>query len=125
MPQADTFAIYTAAKIGAYEGNGSICLGSDSYVAHLQVLQERAGTTCSVQNRLLRRLFWLRPLSGTQLILSRVDTSLNPNDPLSRAASFLSRMHAMREADSRLHARQASHAPFVQTLEPLPWAFSR
>ena len=74
MPEAELFALYTAAKIGAYEGHPSICLGSDSDVARLQVLQQRASTSCAVQNRFLRRLFWLRLWSGAQLVLFRVDT---------------------------------------------------
>ena len=84
MLQAELFALYMAAKIGAYEGHPSMCLDSDGDTARLQVLQQRAGAHCAFQNRLLGRLIWLCLWSGSRLILFRIATHVNPADPLSR-----------------------------------------
>ena len=57
LAQAELYGLYTAAKIAAYEGHGTACIGVDSDTARYQAIRQRATTHCHVQNRLLRRLF--------------------------------------------------------------------
>ena len=124
MPQAELYAIYTAAKIAGYEGLGTVCIGGDSDTATQQVLQQRATTNCAVQNRILRRMFWLRLWSGLKVVPFHVACAINPADPMSRLSSFPSRGHAVREAHARTVSWQGCEKPFacIHSLEPPTWS---
>ena len=124
MPQAELYGLYMAAKIAAYEGHDTVCLGVDNDTARQQALQQEATTHCTVQNRLLRRLFWLRLWSGIRMVLFRVTSTENPADPMSRVHSFPSVAQAMKGADERLALWKASTVPYkhIQMVEALPWS---
>ena len=101
LAQAELYGLYSAAKIAAYEGHGTACIGVDSDTARYQALRQRATTHCHVQNRVLRRLSRLRFWSGLKLVFFGVHTSQNPADPLSRQSSFPSVVAAIKEAQAR------------------------
>ena len=78
-----------------------VTIGVDSDAAHLHTVTQCAATACPIQNKLLRRLFWLRTWSAQRLVLFCVPSALNPADPMSKANGFPSFPQAMRKADFR------------------------
>ena len=124
LAHAELYGLYSAAKIAAYEGHATACIGVDSDTARYQALRPRVTTHCHVQNRLLRRLFWLRLCSGLKLVFFRVHTSQNPAYPPSRQFSLPSIGTSIKEPQAR-HARWcAAEQPYehIQSLQPLPWS---
>ena len=97
-----------------------VTIGVDSGTARLQAVTQRAATACPVQNKLLRRLFWLRTWSAQRLVLFRVPSALNPADPMSRANSFPRFPQAMREADFRRLRWENSNQPYQAYQETIP-----
>ena len=99
LQQAELFAVYEVAKIAAYRRVHRERIGSDSNVARAQINALRASATNESQQRILRRLFWLRCWSATTVSSFRVKSAHNPADPLSRVKSFQSRSQAVAEAE--------------------------
>ena len=60
LQQAELFAVYLVAKLASYRGCAHVRIGSDSDVARSQVNALRASVGSVAQQRILRRLFWLR-----------------------------------------------------------------
>ena len=74
---------------------------SDSNVARCQINALRASVHADSQQRILRRLFWLRCWSTVSVESFRVPSFLNAADPLSRETGFQSRKQAIAEAARR------------------------
>ena len=103
LQQAELFAVYMVAKLATYRGYASVRIGSDSNVARSQVNALRASVGSARQQRILRRLFWLRYWSGTTISSFRVCSAFYPADSLSRETCFQSRRQAVHEAERRRH----------------------
>ena len=76
-------------------------MGTDSEVARHQVVKGHASSGLPVQQRILRRIFWLRSWSRCSVGIFRVPSPQNQADPHSRLHSFPSRQAAVREAERR------------------------
>ena len=59
-------------------------IGTDSEVGRYQMLRTHAASSLGAQQRILRKMFWLRSWSGYSIGVFRVGTRYNPADPLSR-----------------------------------------
>ena len=109
LQQAELWGVYMAMKIAVYiyrnvsggGGGGGFRVGTDSEVARHQVVKGHASSSLLVQQRILRRIFWLRSWSRCSVGIFRVPSPQNPADPHSRLHSFPSRQAAAREADER------------------------
>ena len=101
LQQAKLFAVYAVAKLASYRGFTSVRIGSDSNVARAQINSLRACVCAGPQQRILRRLFWLRCWSGCSISSFRVRSAINLADPLSRVVSFQSRAQAVADAEAR------------------------
>ena len=123
LQQAKLFALYTGIKIAAYQRLRMITLGTDSDVARSQLISRKAPMACSVQHRLLRRVFWARYWSGIRLGLFRVRSSLNTADPLSRVSDFPTAYEAHNKPELRRALWGDSPQPFVHLYiqPPPPW----
>ena len=93
--------MYVVAKLASYRGCESVRIGSDSDAARSQVNALRASVGSVKQQRIPRRLFWLRCWTGTAINSFRVSSALNPANSLSREPCFQSRRQAVREAERR------------------------
>ena len=91
LQQAELFVVYAVAELASYRGFQSVHIGSDSNVARAQINSLRACVCAGPQQRILRRLFWLRCWSGCSISSFRVRSAINPADPLSRVVNFQSR----------------------------------
>ena len=70
MQQTEMFGVYMAHKYAVGCRLPSVAIGIDKDAVRFQTAHLKAGTSCSAQLRLLRRIFWLRAcacgcLSGT------------------------------------------------------------
>ena len=84
LQQAELYALYIVIKVASYRGFERIRVGSDSNVARSQINALRASVHADSQQRILRRLFWLRCWSTVSVESFRVPSFLNAADPLSR-----------------------------------------
>ena len=98
-------------------------MGTDSEVARHQVVKGHASSSLLVQQRILRRIFWLRSWSRCSVGIFRVPSPQNPGDPHSSLHSFLSRQAAAREADERKGAWAGLCDPFsrISFVPPSHW----
>ena len=101
LQQAELYALYIVVKVASYRGFERIRVGSDSNVARSQINALRASVHANSQQRILRRLFWLRCWSTVSVESFRVPSFLNAADPLSRETGFQSRKQAIAEAARR------------------------
>ena len=126
LQQVELFAVYMVAKLATYRGYASVRIGSDSNVARSQVNALRASVGSATQQRILRRLFWLRCWSGTTISSFRVCSAFNPADPLSRETCFQSRRQAVHEAERRRHMWEKAagdrYNGLAEMIRP-PWRF--
>ena len=93
--------LYIVIKVASYRGFERIRVGSDSNIARSQINALRASVHADSQQRILRRLFWLRCWSTVSVESFRVPSFLNAADPLSRETGFHSRKQAIAEAARR------------------------
>ena len=103
-------------------------MGSDSNVARSQINALRASVHAESQQRILRRLFWLRCWSTVSFESFRVPSFLNAADPLSRETGFQSRKQAIAEAARRHEMwERAVDTKYMGLMEMIcpPWRFRR
>ena len=67
LQQAELFASYPAVRLAAYRRHAAVNIGLDNDAARAQCLSMQAITSCLVQQRILRRIFWLRAWANTDL----------------------------------------------------------
>ena len=131
LQQAELWGVYAAMKLCVYifrnvsggGGGAGFRVGTDSEVARHQVVKGHASSGLPVQQRILRRIFWLRSWSGCSVGVFRVPSPQNPADPHSRLHSFPSRQAAVREADQRKVAWAGLCDPFsrITFIPPSHW----
>ena len=102
---------------------GRVQGGQDSEVARHQVVKGHASSGLLVQQRILRRIFWLRSWSRCSVGIFRVPSPQNPADPHSRLHSFPSRRAAALAADERKKAWAGLWDPFsrLSFITPSHW----
>ena len=101
LQQAELYAGYVAMRIAAYRGVQVVNIGFDNDAARVQCASMQAITRCNTQQRLLRRMFWLRAWADVDIACFRVPSACNPADSLSRAHEFPAREDAIAEAEWR------------------------
>ena len=112
LAQSKLYGLYTAAKIAAYEGHGTACIGVGIDTARYQALRQRATTQCPVQNRLLRRLFWLCLCGAASRWFFSACTQ--PKTRHTRyLSSFPSMATAIKEADTRQFSSSSCAQPYA------------
>ena len=123
LQQAEFYGVYMACKMAVYMGWKVVTVGTDSEVSRCQTMGMRAAAGCPVQQRILRRIFWLRLWSNLQIGTFWVESALNPADPMSRLKSLPSRKAAIQAAEER--RRQWSGTPqrykHLEYLPRSPW----
>ena len=126
LQQAELYALYIVIKLASYRGFERIRVGSDSNVARSQINALRASVHADSQQRILRRLFWLRCWSTVSVESFRVPSLLNAADPLSRETGFQSRKQAVAEAARRREmwekAVDTKYMGLMEMIRP-PWRF--
>ena len=127
LQQAELFGIYYACKVAIYRGHRSVVVGTNSDASRFQVAGQRATACSPADQRILRRLFWLRLWSQVKLGVFRVDTAENSADVLSRLHTFPSRRHAVRDANDRrpLWERSAHKSMHLHYLPQAPWSLAQ
>ena len=101
LQQAELYAAYWATQIAVYKGAGSVAVGVDNDAARAQLCAMSASVVCMPQRRILRRMFWLRAWSQVEPCFFRVESALNPADPLSRIHDFPRWSQVMAAAERR------------------------
>ena len=101
LQQAELYAAYWAAQIAVYKGARSVAVGVDNGAARAQLSALSASVACVSQQRMLRRMFWLRVWSHVEPSFFRVASALNPADPLSRIQDFPRWTHVKAAAERR------------------------
>ena len=113
LPQAELCAGYAAMCLAAYRGLHAVNIGFDNDAARAQCASLQALTQCNAQQRILRKMFWLRAWAIVDLARFRVPSACNPVDSLSRVHEFLAREDAIAEAESRRRAWGIASYPYT------------
>jgi len=132
LQQAELFGIYLAAKLAIYiqrnaqvqsSQGGGVMIGTDSEVGRFQVLRTHAASSLGAQQRILRRMFWLRSWSGYSVGVFRVGTRYNPADPLSRVHEVGGKKAAKERANGRVQEWRNLTDPYryLSFLPPAHW----
>ena len=119
LQQADLYAAVFALRLGCYMRLPYVVAATDSDVCRAQILGLRGGIFLRGQQRLLRRLLWLRSWNDRPLRGFRVGTELNPADPPGRLGSFRTQSDVTDNVKRRQVAWKGESNRFV-CLEFLP-----
>ena len=101
LQQAELYAAYWATPIVVYKGAQSVAVGVDNDAARALLSALSPSVACVSQQRMLRRMFWLRAWSHVEPSFFRVASALNPADPLSRIHDFPRWTHVTAAAERR------------------------
>ena len=66
LQQAELYAAHWATQIAVYKGVRSVAVGVDNDAARAQLSALSASVACVNQQRILRRMFWLRAWSHVE-----------------------------------------------------------
>ena len=98
-------------RIAAYRGVQAGNIGFDNDAVRAQCASMQAITRCNTQQRLLRRMFWLRAWAEVDIACFRVPSACNPADSLRRVHEFPAREDAIAEAEWRRRAWEVTRYP--------------
>ena len=104
--------IYAATKMAAYKRKSKVFIGTNNNVGRQQVNSPYASVAGKAQQRIPRRIFWLRLWSGVRTGTFRVRSVNNSADPMSRIMiSQAAGTHIARWSASARHGRAKSWSP--------------
>ena len=129
LQQGELYAMYTDAKIAAYKNWLNVIMALDSNVSWWQMNSLQANIQGDAQQRIRRRLLWLRACSRLAVNKFRVRSANNPADPLNRMKSLSQKHMAKSQAEARRKRRgKAADEPMFMewtSVPSTPWAYKR